>query len=94
MHEMDAAGNPAEQNTSHSEKNNHHLSSRQCNLDLKLCVHLSLLGLSCLFVSLFFKTRSYVLKLCYAALALELSMPTRLSSNSEICLSLLPKCWY
>jgi hypothetical protein len=31
--------------------------------------------------------------LCVALAVLELTLQTRLASNSEICLSLPPKCW-
>jgi hypothetical protein len=31
--------------------------------------------------------------LCVALAVLELTLYTRLASNSEICLALLPECW-
>jgi hypothetical protein len=43
----------------------------------------------CLFVCLFFETGFF----CVALAVLELTLQTRLASNSEILLPLPPKCW-
>jgi hypothetical protein len=44
----------------------------------------------CLFLFCFFSETGF---LCIALAVLELTLKTRLASNSEICLLLPPECW-